>query len=488
MNKKYTIVIAAAAILYAIYHIATLIYSPFPWFDEITFASMTESYMKHHTFYEDARIIVIPEQKLQYGPVYFLLQALVLKTFGFGIFHFRMTNLLFGFINLYLIYKICMKLGFTASAAMVTLILVAIEPNFNQFLHSGRMDFVCLFFFMNAYLLYTEIKPGKMLVPLSLLVGLLLGCAFLTTPRIIFAFASFAFFFIYEMYVADGGGRKATLLKYALIGVAFGAIYYLWVYKAYGSIGGLITSNKNSTTMKEHVGIGSNIRIGYNFFVFLYAFLAFFLIVKNKLLAKNIALAALCLPAIIAFILLVTGGISGRYFALVTPFTSLLIVGVTVNLLTGKLLKWLTYTICILFGCIFAFKGVYILSTMPQHDPVANEKTISQYLTKNTSVCGDFAYYYIARNNGCTFLSLEENGGLDQKAQYIIDKKIKYIIIGKGNTWRPLYQEAFLNNHYKLVAEVNDQNYSNTFSRLIKKLPYMISDSYACYIYEYVGG
>jgi hypothetical protein len=25
-------------------------------------------------------------------------------------------------------------------------------------------------------------------------------------------------------------------------------------------------------------------------------------------------------------------------------------------------------------------------------------------------------------------------------------------------------------------------------SRLIKKLPYIISDSYACYIYEYVGG
>src|SRR5581483_7559791 len=117
-----------------------------------------------HTFYEEARIIVLPQQKLDYGPVYFIIQSAIIKMTGFGIFNFRITGMLFGFIDLFLIYRICAHLKFSVYATIATLLLVALEPNFNQFLHSGRMDFVTLFFFFLSYLVFVRIgnnmKPG----------------------------------------------------------------------------------------------------------------------------------------------------------------------------------------------------------------------------------------------------------------------------------------------------------------------------------------
>ncbi len=490
MSKRYKIVIGVAALVYVIYHLATLIYSPLPWFDEVSFTSITNSYLKHHTYYEEARIIVLPQQKLDYGPVYFMMQAAWLKLVGFSMFHFRVTCLLFGFIDLFLIYKICRHLKFTEAATFITLALIMLEPNFNQFLHSGRMDFVTLFFFFGPYLVFTginnDVKPKSLLS--ALFVGVLLSLAILTTPRIIFAFSFYACYFIYELILKDKN-LKELLLKYACIFIGFAVVYYIWIYSAFGSVHNFIYYYTHSAVIKEHTGMDTGVKsIKYNLLIYIFAFLAFFILVAKKLVKANINLVLLTVPLILSFLIVVTGGLSGRYFALIAPFTYLLIGGVMVGMYDNKLLRYITYAIPCLFGIVFIFKGAYIFGTLAQHDPQKNEALISPYISKDAVVAGDFRYYYIARDNNCAFLSLEENGPWDAKMKYFFDNKVNYFIISKDNSNLGYYQEKLLANKYQLVARVDADNNSGFFHKVIMKLPYKISENYSCYIYKYIGG
>ncbi len=490
MNKTYKILIVIASLVYETYHLVTLIYSPLPWFDEVTFTSITNSFINHHTFYEEARIIVLPQQKLDYGPVYFLIQAGVIKMLGFSIFSFRLTGLLFGFIDLYLIYGICKHFKFSINAIVVTLVLIGLEPNFNQFLHSGRMDFITLFFFLLSYLVFVKIGDNikGSSISLSLATGILLALAILTTPRIVFAFAFYIFYFAYECMTIKSRDWKALFLKYLFIFAGFIIVYGIWVYYAFGSVGNFIYYNAHSAVIKEHTGADARISIRYNLLIYVYAFLAFAILLKNKMVKNNIGIILFTVPVIVSFLMLVTGGISGRYFALIVPFAAILIVGVTVNLYNSALLKGITYVIPVLFGLVFIFKGTYIFGTMKQHDPHYNEAVISKYISPNSSIVGDFRYYYIARDNNCTFLSIEENGPWDNKIKYFLDHKINYFIINKDNPNKEAYEQVLLHNNYQLVTVVEDDNSASFFHKVIMKLPYKISENYSCYIYKYIGG
>ena len=490
MSNKYKILLGTAIVIYVIYHLATLIYSPLPWFDEVTFGSITNSYLNHHTFYEEARIIVLPKQKLDYGPVYFIMQAAVIKMLGFSIFNFRITGLLFGLMDLFLIYRICLQFKFSVNAAILTVAMIALEPNFNQFLHSGRNDFVTLFFFFLSYLVFMKAgnnaRPANLL--LAALTGVLLSLSLLTTPRVIFTFAFYAFYFVYQVTDIKNRDWKALLLKYISVAIGFIFVYAIWIYSAFGSVNNFIYYYTHSDVIKEHTGMGQGISLRYNLLIYAYAFFAFLILLKNKAVKKNIEIVLFTLPVIVAFLLLVTGGISGRYFALVMPFAAILIVGVTVNMYNNKLLKMLTYVMPVFFGLIFIFKGAYIFSTLKQHDPHYNEAVISKYITPNTSIAGDFRYYYIARDNNCSFLSLSENGPWDNKIKYFLDHKINCFIINKDNPDKEAFEKVLLSNNYKFVTELDSDNSSSFFHKLIMKTPYKISEDYSCYIYKYIGG
>ena len=324
-------------------------------------------------------------------------------------------------------------------------------------------------------------------IVLALATGVLLALAILTTPRIIFAFSFYAFYFIYEI-TQKGNDWKALLLKYLCVGVGFAGIYYIWVYAAFGSLHGLIYYYTHSAVIKEHTGMDTGVKtIKYNLLIYVYAFIAFFVLLKNKAVRSNINLVLFTLPLILSFLLLVTGGLSGRYFALVAPFIYLLIAGVFVGLSSNIVFKGITYLIVGLFAGVFVFKGTYIYGTLQQHDPYKNEAEISKYLSKNSLVAGDFRYYYIARDNDCSFLSLEENGLWQNKMKYFLEHKVNYFIISKDNSSLPDYDKVLLANNYKLETVVNDDNNTGFFHKIIMKLPYKISENYSCYIYQYIG-
>jgi hypothetical protein len=140
-----------------------------------------------------------------------------------------------------------------------------------------------------------------------------------------------------------------------------------------------------------------------------------------------------------------------------------------------------------MFAGVFVFKAAYIVSTIPQHDPVRNEKRISPYLESGSSVFGDFEFYYIARKKNCSYLTTQMNGSVSELTEYILTHKIQYVMLKKGSDMKQYYEPAFLNDHYQLIATIEDETYSNFFGTIINKLPYKISDSYSCYIYKFKG-
>lgn len=493
MSKKYVIFIFAGALLYVIYHIVTLVYSPIPWFDEATYADITESFMKNGHFYEAGRNITWATSKLDlaYGPVYFMLQAAVTKIFGFSIFTFRITNMFFGLANLFLLYKVCRQLKFNDHIILITMLLVCFDPQFNQFLNSGRMDFVALFFFLSSYLVFTGIKNDgtNKYVLKGLLTGLLMACAFLTNPRILFSFSFYICFFFYELSEHKFKNIKQILLKNTAVAIAFIFIYSIWIYIEFGSLGNYISETyTNSPIMKEHVGITSvGLKLSYNLLMHIISVLCFLILVVYRKVKENINVILFTVPGIIVFLFMVSGGIAGRYYGLIVPFTTIIIVGATVNVFNNLFVRVFTRSLICLFIAFFIFKATYIFASMDQRNPVYYDKVIASTIPMHASVAADFEYYYIVKKHNWTYQCLEQNGTLDEKIVYYQNHKYDYFIINKNNELRSIYEKTFLKDRYQLIATIDDNNYNNFTHSIIVKSPYKISEGYACYIYKYIG-
>lgn len=492
MSKNNKIILFSLSALYILYHLATLSYSPIPWFDEVCFASITRSYINNGTYFQEARSISLDEQaSMVYGPVYFVLQSFIIKLFGWKLFVFRLSNCLFGILNLYLIFRICRYFGFAVAIALFTIVFVAFDPAYTQFLHSGRMDFIALFFFFTSFLLFvsTENKGDGKNILKAAAIGVLLSLALLTNPRVMFAFSVYAAYSIYELITAGKKGILAVFIKYLIILAVCSGIYYLWIYFKFGSLQHFIFKNySGNQVMQTHVGFSlSEMYLNSKLLMYGFGFLCALLLVFTGRAMKNIKLLLFTVPAILLFILIVGGSLGGRYYAMVAPFVAILIVGATVHLTSSKLLAAPVRIAAAAFIVFFVFKGIYVFGTLQQRDPVYNEKMISKYLTKNTKIAGDFAFYYIAIHNNCSFQSTSWNGQLDTVLNHFRNNKYDYFIFNKNNANREMVVNAALKGRYELIATYENESEYNFISRLIKKMRFSITEDYSCYIYKYTG-
>ena len=487
MNKKYTIISSLLIVIYIVYHLISLIYSPLPWGDETCFASIAQSYIKNGDFYDKASIIGMHEPMLMYGPVYFAIQSSITKMFGFSLFTFRFVNLFFGFVDLFLLYRVGRLLQFTSETIIFMLLIIGLDPTFNQDIHSGRMEYVALFFFLSSYLIFARIvgRAGFKTIAYSALTGILIGCAMLTTPRIIFSLAFYACFFLYEILSREKRDIKMIVIKYGIMLLFFVSIYMVWVISAFGGINGYIKFYTSSKLLMHHIGAGGeNFKLNYHSFFNIYALLCVIILVLKKEVRQNRQLLLLTVPVIIAYILLVNG-VSNTYYAFVIPFISLLVIGVTINVLNNKSLKYINGAIICLFLLAFVFKGIYVFASINQRDPAYYDKEISGYITKNSAVAGDFQYYYIGIENNCSYQFLEEESTTrEEKIAYFSTHRYDYFIINRNSADKAFYDSALLDKKYKLIATVENNNSNHFMSRVINKLPFRINDTYACYIYK----
>lgn len=307
MSKRNRVLLIAALAVYVVYHLCTLVYSPLPWFDEVSFLSMTESYMKDGTLFEQVRILGEPSEKLNYGPIYFVWQAFMIKTFGYGIFTVRITNMLFGFLVLYLVYRLCRMLKMDQRIALLAMGIVALEPNFNQFLHSGRMDNIGLSFFLLSCMGFQAGRraEGSKAVGYFIITGLLICCSALTNPRFVFAFPIYICYFAYDVAMAKQGNKFRAFIPYLYVGSAFIFLYLLWVYTTFGGITEYVTYTRNATYLTDHLGIEKKFKIRYNLFVLVFAVACAAFIIARKKGKEYADIMLISVPAVISFAVIV---------------------------------------------------------------------------------------------------------------------------------------------------------------------------------------
>lgn len=477
-------------IIYLLLHLATLSLSPLPWFDEVSFASIANSFRKAGTLYQEAISVNTVGENSMYGPIYFAVQALVLRMAGWSIFAFRFTNFLFGIVNLLLMYRIALQLKLSSKTAILLVALIALEPAYNQILHSGRMDYLAMTFVFSAiwqHLVSREKNTNG--IANGLWVGALLSAAMLTTPRTLFAFSFFVVVGLYDVLTTQGRIRSQLLVRYVSIAVSASVLYLLWIYLKFGGMEQYVYKNYTSNQiMKDHIGFKlSEMRVNYKTLCYAAWAVAMGVLVYVRGIKNMLPMLLFSVPIVGSFVVLVSGALEGWYFPMISPFLFLPIVYLVAEVWTARTGAYMIVAGCVLLGVVFILKNAYIYKTYDQRDPGLNEEVVMKYIKPGSTVAADFMYYYMAMHNNCTFQALAENGPLMKLGQYYASHKYDYFIFNKANRDLEFFENVSLKGRYRLIGTYDNHAPINAFSKLFDKLGLRVTQDYSCYIFQYVS-
>ncbi|MFA5925238.1 MAG: glycosyltransferase family 39 protein, partial [Methylococcaceae bacterium] len=141
-------------------------------------ASMTNSFLNGNGL---ALAISSGDQIFIYGPVYFILTTFSFLIGGVNAFSFRIINLFFAFLTIFIFYRIMGKLKINEVVKKLIVLMFLIDVIFIQNSHSGRMEFVATYFTLLCLFYYLKDKLTTIDYCLIALFGSL---AFMTTPRV----------------------------------------------------------------------------------------------------------------------------------------------------------------------------------------------------------------------------------------------------------------------------------------------------------------
>jgi hypothetical protein len=462
----------------ALWRFWALPYSPLPWFDETFFASITHSFIHGEGFH----LAVCPlqtngEQVLIYGPIYFLLTGLITKTLGFGLFSFRLANLLGAIVSIFLFSRIIKKLGWRSTTLYLMTILLAFDVIFLQNAHSGRMDLVALAFFLGAINLHlTEHSSIKQ----HLFIALLGTLAVLTTLRIAIMVLPFFALVFFTNIKNKQYQQAATLLITSVL------LYAIWIGIGFGSLSNFLAAYTQNRTGPEtnHTLIssflGGNLSIPFHQYPMVaLGLLSIALLFKQHYQQQKFWLILLPIPF---FYLLVKD--TGAYSALVVPFWYL-IIGMAFEKQaksnTSYLNRLTTFVaIALLLGVnggIFLLKSATIATTIPQRNNKQLTAWVSEHLPAQSRVVGDDRFYYAVINNHSDFQYIQRVQSNEARALYHKEEfQPNYLFISSQTTPDIIeaYKQHFVFGDTFTYTPITQQN---LVTRLIQKLPMQIHTS-----------
>jgi 4-amino-4-deoxy-L-arabinose transferase-like glycosyltransferase len=448
MNRKNIIFLLVAA-LYMLWHILTLSYYPLPWFDETYFASISHDFIEHGTFVPYVAYHARGgREALTYGPVYFFMTGLSQKIFGLGILQFRIVNLLFGFLCIYISMKILKfkEFGFTV---ILFIGIFAFDPFFNLSMHEGRMDLTALFFALLS--LYFILKADGKNILYS---GISASLALMTTPRSAIIIFGVVMVLLMNAYKED---KYKPLIQWS---IALLALYTLWVFYAFGGPLQYLDYYKalqNNENLVNHDFLGGRFYIPRQEYVLITVavFSIIFNLIKRKADFSDL-LSSVSIAVILLFYVIVLDW--GPYSALIIPFYYMLIFNkdeFTWSFTNPKL-----YMLIILLThniSYFTIKSAHIISSMEQRDPAIADKFIADNIPSGSKVVGDALYFYSVKKSGSDYQFFDKYASLEAREQrHREDFDYDYIVITDQSLRREpeavaLYLE---NSRFKKIAEL----------------------------------
>lgn len=412
---------------FLIYHLFTLPISPLPWFDEVAFASITHNVMSIGKMIWPE--VSEQEEFLAYGPVYFYVQHLLMKLLGFGIYSFRLLNLLSGLGLVAILYFMLRHLRFGSYWALLMATLLLFDVIFNQNLHSGRMDLFSFFLGVISYVIfYFPLKNKLLQIYLSpALSGVVFSLAYLSTPRSIYLISGFATLFIYQSLTRGYN----VVLRYMFMAFIVCIIVGSWILTKFDSISNYISYYLDDPIISQHIGEFSLVRYFHHWPITILVLLSFvFWIAKwNSTIFKELFI---CTTAIILSFTFLVKEI-GPYSAMLMPCYYLLVI-ITIFQLKDNvrmLMHLSLIAVLIVNITIFVFKSSLIINGISHRAYWQVNQEISLLIPKGSKVVSDYRYFYSVIRGGNEFRMLRSGRSniKDRTEYYINDYRASYIIV-----------------------------------------------------------
>ncbi|MCU0447346.1 MAG: glycosyltransferase family 39 protein [Microscillaceae bacterium] len=480
-------------LIYGLIQYYTLAYSPLPWFDEVVFASISQSFGQTGTLQVPAAAFS-DELKL-YGFVYFLLTNVSWWIGGFGIFQFRVVNLLFGIAvvwQTFLLVKDHTDLNPPAKAGFLLFALMLTDPFFYLCLHEGRMDLTAVFWLLLGirYSLQNFQKPQ---ITLTILIAFFFSLAMLTTPRSGFVILAVALVTLW--WICQDLKKRGYLVIWGLgSGVFF---YSFWIFYAYGGWGNFwnyffkasVPINRQGTAVSEYVGsIGYIPRQEYLLIAIVIATLGLGIWKKSQAYFQFL-LGIIGLSLLFFYTLVLDLGPSSSY---ILPFYYFLIFK------SLGLFEWhYKNPVLLLIGILlmynfsyFGAKNVQVWASMSQRDYRVAEAFVQKHIPPQSRVISEPMYFYAVEKNQAKFQMMDEYETLPNREQFhrqIFD--YQYFILTDHLRWRKPEIVAYYQQKATLIAIARLELPPSAWSLWIDKLGLLSTTErtgYSCTIYKRV--
>jgi len=460
--------------LLVVWNIYTLRFWPVAWYDEIILASITDSFMNGDGFVLG---VENGENILTYGPVYFLLTSLSCSIGGFTIFSFRLVNLLFSFLTIVLTYKIMDVFSVRKGIRMAITLLFLIDILYLGNAHSGRMEFVALFFALIPYYLYYTKKDTFIVISSSVLVATV---AFMTTPRIIIILLPIVLFVFIRLIKT-----KKWMLLIPFFAIPAG-MYLVWIFCSYGSLSNMLSyytsSGKSDGPSLWENFVGGNFNIMKWHIPLLMAVL--FTVVDQLRKKKYQDMLLLTLPVILFYLIVFD---TGMYAALILPFFYLLLAIGLNSVLEYR--KGLKYVYVALVGlCFIVNSGYFVLKsgTVVLFKETRDERLLNKWfqaqVPEGSRVIGSSSYYYACHANNCAFKRM--CGNLSYNDLYT-GFKPEYMIINSCEDVPKVFETQHKFKAEK-IAHYNPRKESSNVIPQLRKFVFNITTTYEGDLYRIV--
>ena|GEM_PF-3653877 len=410
------------------------------WFDEVYFADISNSLATQNKFLLTIHPLSTHNTEIFfYGPVFFSVQAFIIKYFGLSPFFFRFPVYLCGVASAFILGRTLFLI--TDKIIFERIFLVLLFTNFLicGSLSCGRMEMMALLFVSLSFFIffkeYIRDNHGRIIIS-NILSGIFFGAAILTTPRSCFLYLLLAVP-LFEIFLKGIKVKNFKLIIVPALHVflSFGVPYFLWFYPHLGNATEMI--NSISPAAKTQFSFSSN-HIDINSFAWLLIDLTFLILSLLNKIRVPVYLYGFLISSFV-FVLVVIPW--SYHHGIMVPFLIIIALLFIFHIQRKSSIRFPSaFLITIFFIQLFfvIIKYMIIWIDLPERNTEALKKIIQKNIPANSRVIGNYNYYYACINNHCLFRSVEDNVDnatgkvvpVEQKVDYLVNTyKGDYIIV-----------------------------------------------------------
>lgn len=443
-----------------------------PWFDEVVFADMSRSVANANKFLINVNALSTNNSQIFFfGPVFFYVQAAIIKMCGLSAFSFRLPVYISGVVASFVFAKTIFFI--TGSKIYHRAFLALFFTNFLicGSLSCGRMEMVALLFVAISvyFLLKAYFKKKSPLFFINMIVSAaFFAVAVLTTPRSAFLYL-LCILPLFEMFLEGIRNRSFITISAVIFHgiVSFALPYLIWYKPHLGNVFQIFAYIRPSAETQFSI---SNARLDVNSF----GWVLIDLFLLALILVKKVKLPSYVYAWFVASCIFIKVVIPWSYHhGLITPFL------ITIALLSAFYMRRQASSklLPVLFTMIFCIQALFIITKyvivwtdLPSRNGEALANQVRQQIPPGSKVMGNYNYYYACMKDECEFRSIEDVTDVATGKPITMQKKIAYLMNGYAGQYiiarddENFTVQSFLNTgQFKKIGTIRIPADSKTF-------------------------